>query len=118
LPVCLFALGANAAWAQDVAGPDRAEPSSQAIQRGATRRAGDSLSDSVRRIERGRRGQVLSAERIPFDGREVHRVKVLDDRGRVRVYMDDPMDDPNRRRSDGGRRPDSAPPPRARDDDD
>src|SRR6476659_9655450 len=50
----------------------------------------DALSDSVRRIERTTRGQVLSAERVPFDGRDVNRIKTVDARGRVRVYMDDP----------------------------
>jgi len=53
--------------------------------------ADDALSDSVRRIERSTRGQVLSAERVPYDGRNVNRIKVIDDRGRVRVYMDDPQ---------------------------
>lgn len=48
------------------------------------------LSDSVRRIERRTGGQVLSAERVPYDGRNISRIKVMDDRGRVRVYMDDP----------------------------
>lgn len=66
------------------------------------------LSDTVRRVERETRGEVLSAERIPFDGRNVHRVKVLDSSGRVRVYMDDPR--PARRDPD--------PPPRTRDNDD
>ncbi|HST45747.1 MAG TPA: hypothetical protein VLK29_11055 [Luteimonas sp.] len=53
-------------------------------------RSGDALADSVRRIERNKRGQVLSAERVPYDGRDINRIKVVDDRGRVRVYMDDP----------------------------
>lgn len=48
------------------------------------------LSDTVRRVERRTGGEVLSAERVPFDGRSVHRVKVLEASGRVRVYMDDP----------------------------
>jgi hypothetical protein len=48
------------------------------------------LSDAVRRVERRTGGQVLSAERVPFDGRDVNRVKVVDSSGRVRVYMDDP----------------------------
>ena len=48
------------------------------------------LSDSVRRVERETRGQVLSAERLQYDGRELNRVKVVDDKGRVRVYVDDP----------------------------
>ncbi|WP_240906200.1 hypothetical protein [Thermomonas sp. HDW16] len=50
-----------------------------------------SLSDAVRRVERDTRGEVLSAERVPFDGREMHRVKVVDDQGRVRVFMQDPQ---------------------------
>lgn len=48
------------------------------------------LSDSVRRVERATRGRVLSAEAMQFDGRVVNRIKVLDDSGRVRVYVDDP----------------------------
>lgn len=48
------------------------------------------LSDSVRRVERETRGQVLSAERLQYDGRELNRVKVVDGNGRVRVYVDDP----------------------------
>lgn len=55
-------------------------------------RGQDALSDSIRRIERNTRGQVLSAERVPYDGRSVNRIKVVDDRGRVRIYMDDPQD--------------------------
>jgi hypothetical protein len=65
-------------------GHDGAPPA----QRG--QHASDALSDSVRRIERTTRGQVLSAERVPFDGRDVNRIKTVDARGRVRVYMDDP----------------------------
>lgn len=51
----------------------------------------DSMSDSVRRIERTTRGRVLSAERMHSDGRDLNRIKVLDDSGRVRVYVDDPQ---------------------------
>lgn len=50
----------------------------------------DTLSDAVRRVERATRGEVLSAERVQFDGRDINRVKVVDDRGRVRIYVDDP----------------------------
>ena len=57
------------------------------------------LSDAVRRVERRTGGQVLSAERVPFDGRDVNRVKVVDASGRVRIYMDDPHG------SAGARRP-------------
>jgi len=55
----------------------------------------DALSDSVRRIERSTRGQVLSAERVPYDGRDVNRIKTVDSHGRVRVYMDDPEAPPH-----------------------
>ncbi|HZF97353.1 MAG TPA: hypothetical protein VEY92_03750, partial [Pseudoxanthomonas sp.] len=53
-----------------------------------------SLSDAVRRVQRETGGQVLGAERVQFDGRDINRVKVLDRYGRVR-YMDD---DPQRNR--------------------
>lgn len=59
-----------------------------------------SLSDSVRRAQRETGGQVLGAERVQYDGREINRVKVMDDRGRVR-YMDD---DPQRSRNASERR--------------
>ena len=55
------------------------------------------LSDAVRRVERATNGQVLSAERVQFDGRDVNRVKIIDDRGRVRVYWDDPQSRRNER---------------------
>lgn len=56
--------------------------------------AGSSLSDAVRRVQRSTGGQILGAERVPFDGRDINRVKYMDGRGRVR-YMDD---DPNPQR--------------------
>lgn len=49
------------------------------------------LSEAVRRAERDTRGEVLSAERVMNDGRELHRVKVVDDQGRVRVFTRDPL---------------------------
>jgi hypothetical protein len=52
----------------------------------------DALADSVRRIERSTRGEVISAERMQSDGRDVNRIKVMDARGRVRIYMDDPQE--------------------------
>lgn len=65
-----------------------------------------SLSDAVRRVERDTRGEVLSAERVQYDGRDMHRVKVVDDQGRVRVFMQDPQ----RRHNDNDNG--SWPPPR------
>lgn len=73
----------------DVAAQERprvAQPEAPPRQRAS----GDQLSDAVRRIERANRGQVLSAERLEYDGRPVNRIKVVDDEGRVRIYMDDP----------------------------
>lgn len=87
IAAALFACAAPCAWAQSQGrerGPERGP------ERGQQRDQDSTLSDSVRRIERDTRGQVLSAERIPFEGRNVNRVKVMDSRGRVRVYMDDP----------------------------
>jgi hypothetical protein len=76
--------------------------------RPAPARSEDALSDSVRRIERSTRGQVLSAERVPYDGRNLNRIKVVDERGRVRVYMDDPTLSDGRQ-SDGKQPPARAP---------
>ena len=81
----------------------------QPAQRPQRQHSDDALSDSVRRIERSTRGQVLSAERVPYDGRNVNRIKVIDDRGRVRVYMDDPQ-------NPKARQPQPDPPTRGDDD--
>lgn len=61
----------------------------------------DSLSDSVRRAQREPGIRVLSAERVPFDGRDINRMKVIDERGRVR-YMDDAGGNRRRAPSRGG----------------
>lgn len=50
-----------------------------------------SLAESVRRVERATGGQILSAERVPFDGRDMNRIKVVDATGRVRVITEDPQ---------------------------
>jgi uncharacterized membrane protein YkoI len=52
-----------------------------------------SLTDSVRRVERQTGGQVLSAEPVQRDGRQVNRVKVLTNDGRVRVMQVDAQQD-------------------------
>ena len=67
--------------------PERVEHDNRGERRAEHR----ALSDAVRRVERATDGQVLSAERVQFDGRDVSRVKVVDGRGRVRVYWDDPQ---------------------------
>ncbi|RYG13344.1 MAG: hypothetical protein EON92_05765 [Burkholderiales bacterium] len=80
-----------AAWAQS--GPEdqpRPEPQARTM---LPPRNPESLSDSVRRAQRESGGQILGAERVQYDGREINRVKVMDNSGRVR-YMDS---DPQRR---------------------
>ncbi|WP_242524996.1 hypothetical protein [Lysobacter changpingensis] len=87
LLAALLAL-AGAVSAQDRGGPHRGDRGDRGHGRASDRQA---LSDSVRRVERRTGGQVLSAERVPYDGRDVNRVKVVDSSGRVRIYMDDPQ---------------------------
>lgn len=102
----LAVLPAISAYAGPQAAPQqqdsRQERDSQ--DRGSSRGI-SSLSDAVRRIERDTRGEVLSAERVQYDGRDMHRVKVVDDAGRVRVFMQDPSrrDDTPRPSQNNGR---------------
>ena len=83
LAVALLGVGSTA-WAQ--AQPPQTPPPARPQQHGP--RDQRALSEAVRRAERS--GQVLSAEQVQYDGRDVNRVKIVDDRGRVRVYWDDP----------------------------
>lgn len=110
LPWCaaaVLALAASGAWAQEGrgAGHDRGRGGDDQVamreqapimrpvieSRARRGRRDDALADSVRRIERATRGQVISAERMQSDGRDINRIKVMDERGRIRVYMDDPQ---------------------------
>ena len=84
-------------------GARMAEPRPQG-QGNETPRPMSSLSDSVRLVQRETGGRILGAERVPYDGRDINRVKYMDERGRVR-YMDDEAR-PSRERGPGG------PPPR------
>src|SRR3546814_3305274 len=118
--IVVLALAATSAWAQDGRGNGRGQgqnqgrgqseqgargnriermrdaPRPKAMEAQPRRqeqrrpRRDDGLADSVRRIERSTRGRVLNAERVQSDGRSINRLKVMDDRGRNRVYMDDP----------------------------
>ncbi|WP_233263168.1 hypothetical protein [Cognatiluteimonas profundi] len=87
----LAAMSATALAAPPV-GPPPSPPQRAPHQRDVPMHSDDALSDSVRRVERSTRGQVLSAERVPFDGRDVNRIKTVDEHGRVRVFMVDPSD--------------------------
>ena len=92
LVVLLIAVcGAGGAWADKPA----ARPDSK-------------LPDSVRRVERQTGGEVIRAEPMQRDGREVYRMKVLTRDGRVRVVQDDPQaqQQPKGSRQDARERPD------------
>lgn len=96
--ICLTLLAATAAVAGSAVAQTRdkaREPDRERVVRDEGRSGHGSashreLSDAVRRVERRTGGQVLSAERVPYDGRDVSRVKIVDSSGRVRVYVDDP----------------------------
>lgn len=59
-------------------------------QRSSVARDNGGMSAAVRRVERATGGQVLGVETLRFEGREIHRVKVLTPGGRVMVVVDDP----------------------------
>ena len=88
----VVALGAalslcGVAWAQESVRPMAGD------ERNARMGADRSLSDAVRHVQRTTGGRILGAERVPYDGRDINRVKYMDDRGRVR-YMDAPVRQP------------------------
>jgi hypothetical protein len=84
------ALGSpSLAFAQDERN-ERPNPPQRQERREPRQEQQRDLSDAVRRVERERGGQVLSAEPMEYEGRQVNRIKMVDDRGRVRVIMDDP----------------------------
>ncbi|HEY4531088.1 MAG TPA: hypothetical protein VIG97_12345 [Luteimonas sp.] len=102
LLAALVATGSTA-WAQGRGNGGNPNRDDRGHNRGPDRQA---LSDSVRRVERRTGGQVLSAERVPYDGRDVNRVKVVDSSGRVRIYMDDPQSRGREQEEDRTRRND------------
>jgi hypothetical protein len=73
--LALVAVGAGTAWADKTPKDGTHE--------------GD-LPASVRRIERETGGEILKAQPMQRDGREVYRVKVLTPQGRIRIVEDDP----------------------------
>lgn len=108
LSLCLLAVLSTGVAAQALAQEpprDRGRGGQEPPRREEPQRAerGDSLADSVRRFERSRGDRVLSAERMQSDGRDVNRIKAMDDRGRVRVFVDEPQQQ---------RQPPPSPPPR------
>ena len=93
--------GAGSVWAQPKTPPPPQPqpqpatapqpPASQSQSKGNR----TTLPDSVRRVERQTGGEVLRAEPMQRDGREVYRLKVLTADGRVRVVQDDPSNNGN-----------------------
>ncbi len=79
----LLLAGSAAAWAQSPGDNPPKDRSQAKAQR-------EDLPDAVRRVERETGGEVLRAEPMQRDGREVYRLKVLTADGRVRVLQDDP----------------------------
>lgn len=87
LVLAVSTVSAGSAMAQARGQSDRDERGGRSDQdRRTDHRA---LAAAVRRVERATGGEVLSAERVQSDGRDVSRVKVVDASGRVRVYMGD-----------------------------
>ncbi|WP_238394722.1 hypothetical protein [Pseudoxanthomonas wuyuanensis] len=80
----LASLAAGAAFAQQADQPPPPPQSARPMIPESRASRHNSLSDSVRRVRNETGGQVLSAERMQFDGRDINRVKYYDDRGRVR----------------------------------
>lgn len=92
LVAAALAWGAAPARAQQQRDADRPPPRMERPQRSeADARVRDNprtMSESVRWAQRTTGGQVLGAERVQSDGHDFNRVKLIDDRGRVR-YVDD-----------------------------
>ena len=90
LAVLAAITGTAAVHAQDDRGRGDAPPSSRdrGFPRSDDRGHRNSMSDSVRRVRSESGNQVLSFERMQYDGRDVTRVKYIDDRGRVRTQDD------------------------------
>ena len=96
------AMAAPLAWSQGYpmpqSGSESLPPSAHAN--------GRTLSDTIRHVQRSTGGQILGAERVPFDGGNLNRVKYMKD-GRVHtVYESEQMQAPPPRSS---ARPDAPP---------
>jgi hypothetical protein len=89
-PLTIIALGAALSFSSVALAQEMPRPVEDRGSRGSHDR---SLSDAVRHVQRTTGGRILGAERVPYDGRDINRVKYMDDRGRVR-YMDAPVNNP------------------------
>lgn len=110
LAVLTAMTGTAAVHAQDDRGRGDAPPARErGFPRSDDRGHRNSMSDSVRRVRSESGNQVLSVERMQYDGRDVTRVKYIDERGRVRTDTQDDrgpsrrdLDSPVRSRRDIG----------------
>mgnify|MGYP006169074725 CR=1 FL=1 len=75
--------GTPGVQAQDEGGRGDAPPRERGAPRSDDRGHRSSMSDSVRRVRSESGNQVLSVERMQYDGRDVNRVKYVDENGRV-----------------------------------
>jgi hypothetical protein len=75
-----------------LAGPARAQQEEREPPEPRIESPRSELPESVLRAERETGGQVLRAESMQRDGREVYRLKVLTPDGRVRIMRDDPRE--------------------------
>ncbi len=62
-----------------------------------------SLDEAVSSFRRGGPGRVLSADTVDKDGRPVHRIKILTDKGRVKRYEVDGQTGNSLQRGKGGK---------------
>lgn len=70
---------------------ERQVEDSRSTRARATERRQDSMAESIRHVRRSNRGSIIAADRMHSNGRQINRIKLVDDRGRVRVIEDDPQ---------------------------
>ena len=100
LLIVVGVVATDSVWAKDPEPRDQRQGTAEENRA----RGQSNLPESVRRVERQTGGEVLRAEPMQRDGREVYRVKVLTSDGRVRVIQDDPQSperSDRRERTDG-----------------
>ena len=88
LAVLTAIAGTHTVQAQEDRSRGDAPPRERGVPRNDDRGHRNSMSDSVRRVRSESGNQVLSVERMQYDGRDVTRVKYIDERGRVRTQDD------------------------------
>ncbi len=105
LTAAIMCCAAGSAWAQSwPPGGGNVQAPRGDFDRGDTRGARNDAADAVRRAQAESGGRVLGAERVQFDGRDIMRVKVMDENGRVRYMDDDPSTRSGQARGAGSER--------------